>query len=251
MAAAAQTEAVIEVADRPSSPKRPSRTPKSSAKVREVMQSLEDAATMSRRTTIYATRSTASKGTRVLGSGSGVNGQAEAGKTLLQMLLQAIDEQQNETRETIAELRNVVGRQQDAIQQLCEELRQTRDETRDVVSNQQDAIQQLSEELRQARDQIDALVRNAALPHTAQTSLRASYAEVARTPPASQPSGLRTISVSNTTPTTLTDTLFCTVDTSRVEKKRKGKSKWRISERQSSRRSKSGEVKKTGAAQRW
>jgi hypothetical protein len=139
------------------------------------------------------------------------------------VLLQAIDEQQNETRETIAELRNVAGRQQDTIQQLCEELRGTRDEARDVVSRQQDAIQQLSEELRQARDQIDALVRNSALPHTAQTSPRASYAEAACTPPASQPSGLRTISVSSTTPTTLTDTLFCTIDTSRVEEKEKGK----------------------------
>jgi hypothetical protein len=113
----------------------------------------------------------------------------------------------------------VVSKQQDAIQQLCEDMRQARD----VVCKQQDAIQQLSKELRQARDQIDAFVRNAALPHTTQTSPRASYAEVARTPPASQPSGLRTISVSNTTPTTLTDTLFCTVDTSRVEEKEKGK----------------------------
>jgi hypothetical protein len=183
------------------------------------MQSLEDATATSRRTTFHATRSTASKGTRVLGSGSGVNGQAEAGKTALQTLLEAINEQQDETRETIAELRDVVSKQQDAIQQLCEDMRQARD----VVCKQQDAIQQLSEELRQARDQIDALVRNAALPHTTQTSARASYAEVARTPPASQPSGLRTISVSNKTPTTLTDTPFCTVDTSRVEEKEKGK----------------------------
>jgi hypothetical protein len=66
MAAAAQPEPVIEVADHPPSPKRPSRTPKPSAKVREAMQSLEDAATKSRRTTTYATRSIASKGTRVL-----------------------------------------------------------------------------------------------------------------------------------------------------------------------------------------
>jgi uncharacterized coiled-coil protein SlyX len=224
MAAAAQTETTIEVADRPPSPKRPSRAPKPSAKVREAMQSLEDAATTSRRITTYATRSITSKGTRALGSGSGVNGQAEAGKTALQTLLEAINEQRDETREiiaeqrnTICELRDVVSKQQEAIQQLTEELRQSRD----VVYKQQDAIQQLSEELRQARDQIDALVRNATHPHATQTSPRASCAEVARTPPTSQPSGLRTISVSNTT--AWTDTLFCTVDTSRVEEKEKGK----------------------------
>ncbi|KAK4119784.1 hypothetical protein N657DRAFT_245772 [Parathielavia appendiculata] len=63
MAAAAQHEAVIAVADRPPSPKRPSRARKPSTKVREAMQSLEDTAPMSRRTVIYAMRSTASRGT--------------------------------------------------------------------------------------------------------------------------------------------------------------------------------------------
>ncbi|KAK4096625.1 hypothetical protein N658DRAFT_501357 [Parathielavia hyrcaniae] len=63
---------------------------------------------------MYATSSTASK------------------RTPLQTLLLAINKQQNETRETIVELRNVVGRQQD----LCEELRQARDEARDVVCKQ-------------------------------------------------------------------------------------------------------------------
>jgi hypothetical protein len=43
-----------------------------------------------------------------------------------------------------------------------------------------------------------------------------SYADVARTPPTSQPSNIRTLSSSNTTPTTLTDTLYCTIDTSQM-----------------------------------
>ena len=43
-----------------------------------------------------------------------------------------------------------------------------------------------------------------------------SYADVARTPPLSQPSNIRTLSTSNTTPTTFTDTLYCTVDTSKM-----------------------------------
>jgi hypothetical protein len=42
-----------------------------------------------------------------------------------------------------------------------------------------------------------------------------SYADVARTPPLSHPSNIRTLS-SITTPTTLTDTLYCTVDTSKM-----------------------------------
>jgi hypothetical protein len=43
-----------------------------------------------------------------------------------------------------------------------------------------------------------------------------SYADVARTPPGSHPSNLRTLS-NQTTPSTLTDTLYCTVDVSNVE----------------------------------
>jgi hypothetical protein len=43
-----------------------------------------------------------------------------------------------------------------------------------------------------------------------------SYADVARTPPTSYPSNVRTLSSSNTTPTTFTDTLYCTIDTSRM-----------------------------------
>ncbi|KAI2946871.1 hypothetical protein CBS147323_11233 [Aspergillus niger] len=41
-----------------------------------------------------------------------------------------------------------------------------------------------------------------------------SYADVARTPPTSQPSNIPTLSSWNTTPTTFTDTLYCTIDTS-------------------------------------
>jgi small-conductance mechanosensitive channel len=43
-----------------------------------------------------------------------------------------------------------------------------------------------------------------------------SYADVARTPPTSQPSNIRTLSSFNTTPTTVTDTLYCMIDTSKM-----------------------------------
>ncbi|KAI7975203.1 hypothetical protein EIK77_000417 [Talaromyces pinophilus] len=46
-----------------------------------------------------------------------------------------------------------------------------------------------------------------------------SYADVARTPPTSQPSNIRTLSSFNTTPTTFTDTLYCTIDTSKMADK--------------------------------
>ena len=43
-----------------------------------------------------------------------------------------------------------------------------------------------------------------------------SYADITHTPPSSQPSNIRTFSSLNTTPTTFTDTLYCTIDTSRM-----------------------------------
>ncbi|KAJ5240353.1 uncharacterized protein N7469_001944 [Penicillium citrinum] len=43
-----------------------------------------------------------------------------------------------------------------------------------------------------------------------------SYADVARTPPLSHPSNIRSLSTSNTTPTTFTETLYCTIDTSKM-----------------------------------
>ncbi|KAJ6003913.1 hypothetical protein N7540_013195 [Penicillium herquei] len=43
-----------------------------------------------------------------------------------------------------------------------------------------------------------------------------SYADVARTPPSSYPSNIRTLSTMNTTRTTITDTLYCTIDTSKM-----------------------------------
>ena len=48
-----------------------------------------------------------------------------------------------------------------------------------------------------------------------------SYADVARTPPHSQPSNLTSFPSRNTLPSTITDTLYCTVDTSRVEEENK------------------------------
>ncbi|KAI7722987.1 hypothetical protein KC353_g41 [Hortaea werneckii] len=55
-----------------------------------------------------------------------------------------------------------------------------------------------------------------------------SYADLARTPPGSHPSNLRTLS-NQTTPSTLTDTLYCTVDVSNVEeeKRRRGTGRMR------------------------
>jgi hypothetical protein len=48
-----------------------------------------------------------------------------------------------------------------------------------------------------------------------------SYAAIARTPPTSQPSNLPSFSSGSLTPSTMTDTLYCTIDTSSMNEEDK------------------------------
>jgi hypothetical protein len=50
-----------------------------------------------------------------------------------------------------------------------------------------------------------------------------SYAEIARTPPSSRPSNIQTLTSVGTTPSTMTDILYCTIDTSRVQEEERSK----------------------------
>ena len=72
--------------------------------------------------------------------------------------------------------------------------------------------QAVKDELHAAKEQLD----NITAATTGQGSPHRSYAEVARTPPISVPANVYSISSMGTTPSTMTDTLYCTVDTSRV-----------------------------------
>ncbi|OWT42353.1 reverse transcriptase [Pochonia chlamydosporia 170] len=58
---------------------------------------------------------------------------------------------------------------------------------------------------------------------SAQSSPQATYAEIARTPPLSQPTNIRSLSSMQTTPSSFTDTLHCTIDVSRVTEQDKHK----------------------------
>ncbi|KAK8029482.1 hypothetical protein PG993_011054 [Apiospora rasikravindrae] len=108
----------------------------------------------------------------------------------------------------------------EVLQRIYELVANSRNEVRDlkeIINNQQAIIQQLTAELQNVTQQLEELGNSAALAGSAQTSPQASYAQVARTPPTSQPSNVRTLTSMNTTPSTFTDTLYCTIDTSRME----------------------------------
>lgn len=110
-----------------------------------------------------------------------------------------------------------------------------------VLTNLITALMRAMEEQKQAQanqietlvQQIDALrIEVTEMKETIQTQLTnaqtspsaiPSYADIARTPPESRPSNLPSLSSMNTTPSTMTDTLYCTIDTSRVEEEDKDK----------------------------
>jgi uncharacterized coiled-coil protein SlyX len=70
------------------------------------------------------------------------------------------------------------------------------------------------EELERVRQQLQTLQESVS---PIQNSPRASYADAVRTPPLSQPTNIRSLSSVRTTRSSFTDTLHCTIDTSRVE----------------------------------
>ncbi|KAH7394638.1 hypothetical protein BKA66DRAFT_598616 [Pyrenochaeta sp. MPI-SDFR-AT-0127] len=112
--------------------------------------------------------------------------------------LAAIKAEQQYLKSQNAELQEVIGQQQDTINDLHERLKDTQ------------------VELKQVHDQLDAITRNQTINGTANSNPSPSYADVARTPPNSSPSNVRSLLSNGTTPSTMTNTLYCTIDVSRV-----------------------------------
>ena len=108
----------------------------------------------------------------------------ETGKVLLLRVL-----------EELKDLKSASTKQQELI---CELRKQAADTQRE--------IQETKEELKYVREQLETVT--AATAMATQSSPRASYAAVARTPPDSQPSNIRSLSSGHTSPSALTDTLY-------------------------------------------
>jgi hypothetical protein len=105
------------------------------------------------------------------------------------------------------------------------------EQVRAIVQQQVKAIVQeevksiVQEEVKSIiQEQVTAIVQQQLASVQMSASPNPSYADVARTPPGSQPSNLQTLSM-NTTPSSVTDTLYCTVDTSTVEEAERDKAK--------------------------
>jgi hypothetical protein len=121
----------------------------------------------------------------------------------------------------LTKLRKEIRRRDEAHQEELQRVTATLTEVQQelqVLKNRVDSPQDTSESSAQnSQDEILREIQSLRTSITAPDPLsNPSYADVARTPPTSQPSNIRTLSSFNTTPTTFTDTLYCTIDTSHV-----------------------------------
>ena len=160
----------------------------------------------------------------------------ETGKAMLQRVLEVLGQMGGEIGElkqriteqndTICKQSNIIKGQEDRIRELQIQLKESSDElhrenreARVELQSTQKELQDTKEELKHIRNQLEAL--NAAAASN-QSSPRTSFAEVARSPPTSEPTNLRSLSMQST-PSSSNDTLYCTIDTSRVEEANKSR----------------------------
>jgi uncharacterized coiled-coil protein SlyX len=163
-----------------------------SQKARQSQEQLESTSTTAAKTSKRTSRTT--NGTQAEGKNADP---ATANATGWEKVLEVV----GMTHKEVRKLTQIVAQQQETIKNLEKRLEETQQEVRDVKVQMDELNHQLDE------------IKN----NQATASPRGSYADVARTPPTSQPSNVHTLSSINTTPSSFSGTLFCTIDTSRVE----------------------------------
>lgn len=181
-------------ASRPSSQR--IRPPSTKARENEANKALHESITVGTRSSKKATRAaTAAAETTPDDAGN-----ATPGENMVEWrkMVEVVGVMCNE----IKSLREIVVRQQETINDLHKRI--------------EDNQSQTNEELKQVHERLDAVAKSLALNASTKTCPNPSYADVARTPPNSSPANVVSISSMGTTPSTMTDTLYCIIDTSRV-----------------------------------
>ena len=127
-------------------------------------------------------------------------GSGSDGKATLRKLVELAVESRAEVKwlvEAFLEQKTIIQGLQASNQELAQHLKETNERT--------------TSEIGQLREQLEAIATRVT------ESPQLSYADVARSAPSSKPSNIRTLSTANTTPSNVTDSIYCTIDTSRVE----------------------------------
>jgi hypothetical protein len=104
------------------------------------------------------------------------------------------------------------------LEKVLDELKDLKDESikqRELICKLEQEVISTKEQLQQVVEQLQAATCTATTP-TSPLAGHASYADVARTPPGSLPSNVRSLSSAVTTPSNIAESLFCTIDVSNV-----------------------------------
>ncbi|KZL80729.1 hypothetical protein CI238_11357 [Colletotrichum incanum] len=233
MAEAAEAEIVVRGdATDASAPRRSTRAPTLSTKARETLQTRDICTATNKKITNTRVRTTAVNEPTIEnddGRNLEEDGSLDAGEEIstvssdrsraretremaaaqptMEQMMQAIAKELRRQRKE-AQIRLEESRRQ--YNELLSQLKETQDEFREYKRLMEDEVKSMQE-------QLDTIAKSPIVTSSTMTSPQTSYAEIARTPPTSQPSNVQTLSSMNTTPSTFTNTLFCTVDTSPVD----------------------------------
>jgi len=137
--------------------------------------------------------------------------------TMMLAVLKSIKDSQQETQEALRETTKAWKETQKALRRSEENQRRAEENQREFQRETQEALEDIREQLREAKEEIQVIKQAQEKLEERLASPQPSYAEIAKTPPESRPSNLRTLSTGLTTPSTLTDTPICTLDTSGME----------------------------------
>ena len=214
---------VVETDSPTTSPRRTTRPMKPSGRVQDTLRTLENATVKpaAKPVSRAARGSSAEVDADAVGDGKKARSGGETGKVMLQKVLELLGKMSGEVAELkgkIGEQNDMIlnqvgriGKQEDLIRALQAQLREFKEDFSRETTASRDELQNTKEELRQVQEQLEVIKTTTT---SAQSSPQASYADVARTPPLSQPTNLPTLSSMRTTPSSFTDTFHCTVDTS-------------------------------------
>lgn len=130
----------------------------------------------------------------------------ELAKSGVQRMLELIEKSYAEMKE-MKEKTIEQSEMMKELHQKVEEMQLGLSETKDELKQAREELCQTRDELGQTRATLDTLTNS-----TSWSSAQPSFADVARTPPESQPSDIRTLSTTRTASTSASSAIYCTIE---------------------------------------
>ncbi|KJK85253.1 hypothetical protein H633G_10910, partial [Metarhizium anisopliae BRIP 53284] len=197
---------IVVETDSPAPPRRTTRPTKPSERIQDTLRTLESAAAkpLAKPASRAARGTSAEVDADAAGEGKKARSGGETGKIMLQKILELLGRmggEMGELKVKISEQSDTISKQGELIRQLSAQIKESKEHFDHGIKQSQEEHRNTKEELRQVREQLEAIK---AATSSLRSSPQPSYANVARTPPLSQPTNLSTLSSMHTTPSSFT-----------------------------------------------